>query len=95
MSETADYVLWQGSQPIHEGGGPLQQAAVTDRTGALGGLGLEIPLERLVRVGLWCVGRQEDQFDLLLRVGKPFGHFRGVMHVQVVDDQEDYLWRAL
>lgn len=62
---------------------------MTDRTGAQGRF--EVPVQILIRVGLRCVGRQEDEFDSVLLVGQPRADPLGVMHTQVVDDKKDLL----
>lgn len=95
MSGIDYHMLRQSSEPVHEGGGLLQQGClvVADQAAALGRL--EVPVEIFVGVRLGCIGWQEDQFDLVVLVCQPLGHFFGARDTQVVDGQEDFLPRVL
>jgi hypothetical protein len=50
---------------------------------------LEVVVQVLVGVGFRGIGRQVEQFDLVLEGFRPVPDNFGVMNPQVVDDQED------
>ena len=66
----------------------LEGAAVA-RRGTLGQAALDVLVEELVGVMLGRVGRQEDQLDPVAVRGHPGLDRLGVMHPEMVDDQED------
>src|SRR5437763_16375174 len=52
---------------------------------------LEIPVEVLVGIELGRVWREEENLDRGRARGKPLPHLRRLVHVEVVEDQEDLL----
>ena len=55
---------------------------------------LQVGVEQLIRVQLRRVAGQIEDLDLLFVFREPFLHRLGVMHAQVVQDQENSLLRA-
>ena len=52
--------------------------------------GFEVPVEILVGIGVRRIGRQKDELDPVLPVGKPLLDLFRVMHAQVIDDEDDF-----
>jgi hypothetical protein len=53
--------------------------------------GLEVPVQVFVGIDLGRVRREIEDFDLILALGQPGSDEFGMMHFQVVEDQEDFL----
>ena len=78
-------------QALHEGGRLVQQRLFAGGTVRGTQFGLEVPVQVFVRIDFGRVRREIEDFDLVLALGQPSGHELGMMHFQVVENQEVFL----
>ncbi len=91
MLEIGFHPLRAIDQELHEGRSLLQQCARCCAAISAAQLRLEVPVEVLVRVALWRVGRQIKHLDLVLMRLHPGGYVLGMVRPEVVEHQEDFV----
>ena len=78
-------------QALHESGRLMQQHLLAGRAIRRAQLSLEVPVQVFVGVDLGRVRREIEDFDLIFPLGQPGSDQFGMMHFQVVEDQEQFL----